>query len=170
MVQLGNIHVGRAGSAKSAEVSIAEAARLWELLTARYLCLEETGIYLNYAHDPEFKTVIKQGMDLLSRQTLQLEEQARLHKVAMPLRPAEAVDISTDKMLFKDEFLFHRIFTGCQEMMRYLVDSFAIFVTTDPLREMARQFLTDEMTTYDRLVKYGKQKAWLESPPMYAPG
>lgn len=170
MVQLGNIHVGRAGSAKSPEISVVEAGRLWDLLTLRYQCLEETGIYLNYAHDPEFRTVIKMGMDMLSRQKTELENQARLYGLAMPRRPAEVVPLDSDRQVFKDEFLFRRIFTGCQGALGYLADSYAIFTTTDPLRSMVRGFLTNEMDIYDRLVKYGKQKAWLESPPMFQPG
>lgn len=170
MVQLGNIHVGRAGSAKSPKLSIVEAGRLWDLLTVRYQCLEETGIYLNHAHDPEFRIVIQMGMDLLSRQKAELEKQARLYGVVMPKRPAEVVPADSARQILKDEFLFRRVLTGCQAMVRYLADSYVIFTTCDALRSMVRGFLTDELGVLDRLVKYGKQKAWLESPPMFQPG
>lgn len=40
-------------------------------------------------------------------------------------------------------------------------------VTNDPLRHIVVDFLTSDFSLFDKLVKYGKQKGWLEPVPIY---
>ncbi|HZK24919.1 MAG TPA: hypothetical protein VFC74_05985 [Oscillospiraceae bacterium] len=45
MVQIGNFHFGKADSAEKLNLSLQEAALVWDVLVSRYKCIEETNIY-----------------------------------------------------------------------------------------------------------------------------
>jgi hypothetical protein len=168
MVQVGNFHLGKAQTAQLPTLSIDEAATMWDMLSARYKCIEETEIYYNYAHDPEFKTMIaRMGLALLKRQAEELERQCRTYGLPMPGRPAESVNRNEDGENFRDEYMFRQIFEGCQHQLEALARSIKSTVHSDPLREMYTGFFNEELTIFNQLCKYGKMKGWLEAQPAY---
>ena len=153
---------------EEALLNVTEAALLWDLLVDRYKCLEESQIYHNYAHDLDFKQVIKTGMNnLLERQANELEKQLIKYKMPMPTRPPKAMQTQDNSMVFNDKFLLRQIFEGCQSHIDYLARSFRSFITNDSLRHQVGDFLKDELTTFDLLCRYAKVKGWLEIPPPY---
>jgi hypothetical protein len=168
MVQIGNIHLGKAETAERTDIDILEAALAWDLLTARYKCILETQIYHNYAHDPDFREIIeKVGIATLEKQANQLEKQLDMYRIPLPDRPPKSVNSQAGGEEFKDEYMFGRIFQGCQNFIDYLAFCLRSTITNDPLRTSYTGMLEEEIVIFDRLCKYGKMKGWLQLPPVY---
>lgn len=168
MVQIGNIHVGKADTAKPPVVTLAEAAVIWDMLAARYKCIEETNIYHNYAHDSEFRTTIsKLGLTLVKRQAEELEKQCSIYNIPLPKQPPKDVTQKVDSINFNDEYIFRQIFEGCQHFLVSIASAIKTITSNDPLRQIFVQFFTEEVDVFENLCKYGKIKGWLQVPPVY---
>ncbi len=167
MVQIGNIHIGKAETAEKTDIDILEAALAWDLLAARYKCIEETQIYHNYAHDLEFKEIIKMtGIAMLEKQASVLEQKLDFYRIPLPERPPVSFN-AEGKDMFSDEYMFAQIFEGCQNFINYLAYCLRSTITNDPLRADLTDFLTEEIAIFDKLCKYGKLKGWLKKPPLF---
>lgn len=167
MVQIGNIHFGSADTAVKPTVNIMEAYILWDALVARYKCVEETQIYHNYAHDTDFKAMIKYGISFLENQVDELEKQMNIYKLPMPDRPPKSINQGENSIVLSDRFMFQQIFEGCQNFIDYLARQSRTIISNDPLRQMMVKFLTDELVLFDKLVRFAKTKGWLNVPPVY---
>ncbi len=167
MVQIGNIHFGSADTAIKPTINILEASLLWDLLVARYKCIEETQIYQNYAHDADLKAMIKYGIDFLEKQINELERQMNLYKLPMPNRPPKSINQGVNSLVLSDQFIFSQIFEGCQTFIDYLARMSRSITSNDPLRQEMTKFLTEELFLFDKLVRFAKVKGWLNTPPIY---
>lgn len=167
MVQIGNIHFGSADTAVKPTVNIVEAFFLWDFLVARYKCIEETQIYQNYAHDTDFKAMVKFGIDFLEKQINELEKQMNIYKLPLPDRPPKSINQGDNSVVLSDRFMFSQIFEGCQTYIDYLARATRSMTSNDPLRQMMTKFLTDELFLFDKLVRLAKVKGWLNVPPIY---
>jgi hypothetical protein len=168
MVQVGNVHIGKADKTKEPTLSILEAGLLWDALVARYSCIEETQIYYNYAKDVEFKAIIsKIGLNLLEKQARQIEKQLEIYKIPLPQRPPKTVSREDDSMILSDRFMFTKIFEGCQTFIDYMAYCTRSIITNDPLRQMFADFLKEEISIFNNLCKYAKLKGWIEPAPNY---
>lgn len=169
MVQIGNIHFGKASSSVQPQVDIIEASLLWDLMVARYNCVEETQIYNYYAHDVELKALLNFGIGFLESQVNELEKQLNLYKIPLPKRPPKSVNNGVDNMVLSDQFMFSQVFEGCQNFIDYLAHISRSIISNDPLRHLIVKSLTDELSLFDKLIKFAKLKGWLEVPPIYRP-
>ena len=168
MAQIGNIHVGKADNAAPPSLTIYEAGIVWDFLSARYKCIEETNIYLNYAHDQDFKKMISRvGMKILESQAAALEKQCTLYAIPMPKRPPKGINQKGGGMNFSDEFMFRQIFEGCQHFIDHLGFCIKTVVHNDGLRDLFIDFLHEELSIFSNICKYGKIKGWLEVAPIY---
>lgn len=167
MVQIGDIHIGKAQSAVTPSLNLLEAGLLWDILSARYSCVEETQIYHEYAHDPDFKVLLKFGVSFLEGQVHELEKQITKYQLTMPSRPPLRVNDADNTMVLTDQFMFGRIFEGCQTHIDYFARISRSTVTNDSLRKVLVDLLTNELALFDKLCKFGKTKGWLNIPPMY---
>lgn len=170
MVQIGDLHIGKAQSAITPSLSVLEAGLLWDALVGRYKCIEETQIYLKYAHDPDFKALLKFGVGFLRSQADELEQQMIKYQMAMPPRPPLAAnDPETSHMVLTDQFMFWQIFEGCQAFVDYFARVTRSMVTSDSLRKVMSGLLTDDLMLFDKLCKFAKTKGWIQQPPLYKP-
>ncbi|EEG76348.1 DUF3231 family protein [Dethiobacter alkaliphilus] len=170
MFQVGNVHIGKAETTTQPTISIIEAGILWNMLSARYKCIEETNIYFNYAHDKEFKEIIsRMGMAMLNKHITDMEKQCEIFGVPMVKRPPKSTVQQGDNMNFSDQFMFRQIFEGCQHFLCVLADCIAKSVHNDALRDMYIDHYNGELEIFNNLCKYGKMKGWLEIPPIYKP-
>ena len=84
-MQLKDLHIGWAQSAKSPNIYSGEAYLLWDNLVARYDIIHVTQIYLNAVHDEEFKLIMKKGlMDILEKQVNILEKEMDKYHLSLP--------------------------------------------------------------------------------------
>ncbi len=168
MVQIGNFHVGAADSVKQPVLSTGEAYILWDMLMSRYDAIMMTQTYQNLAHDPEFRLILTQGLGrTLEKQVNKLEMELDRYKIPLPPRPPKSVNYEAQSGVFRDEFLFRRIFTSIQGFLDHHIWAIRVTVVNDPLRQMFIGFALDEVDVFHDLCKYGKLKGWLTIPPMH---
>ncbi|MHB1041478.1 MAG: hypothetical protein ACYC0Q_01385 [Eubacteriales bacterium] len=75
MFQLGNFHIGTSEKAKEPVLNSGEAHILWNQLASRYDCIEKTQIYLEFAHDPDFRFMLQKELsNILEKQADELEK------------------------------------------------------------------------------------------------
>ncbi|HZK24917.1 MAG TPA: DUF3231 family protein [Oscillospiraceae bacterium] len=125
-------------------------------------------VYFNYAHDTDFKLMIKNiGLSMLEAQAAELEKQCELYGIPMPSRPPKNVTLHGDSIIFSDEYMFRQIFEGCQHFLQHIARCISTAVHNDALREIFYKFFKDEMTIFNNICKYGKTKGYLHVAPTY---
>lgn len=168
MVQVGDIHVGRAETAKKPEADAGEVFLLWDMLVTRYDAIQITQIMQNFAHDPDLKFLLTRGLTrTLERQADKLEAQMNTLQIPLPERPPKSVKVPSTTGVFEDELIFKQIFSGIQNMLDSHVRALRSATTSDILRNMFIEFLKQELDIFNKLVVYGKMKGWLQVPPKY---
>lgn len=169
MVQIGNFHLGKTETAKQPTIDIHGAAILWDFLIRRYQCLEETNIYLSLAKDKDFVALLKSGIEIvLLKQIEKTENEMEKYRLPLPKRsPKSRKDLLEQEIEINDQYMFNRIFTGCQSYIDYLAQSSRSLIFNDSLRKMFTEFLKTDLFFFDKLCLYGKTKGWLQEPPIY---
>lgn len=168
MVQIGNIHIGKAGTADAPRLDTSEAYSLFSGLTLRYDLIHLLQIYQNFTHDPDFKLLLKKVInDLLEKQANQMEEQMNTFKMVLPKRPPKSVDIESNSQVLTDDLIFRHAFMGMQYFILNDVQNATRSITNDVLRDMFIDFAIFELKNFGNLCKYGKVKGWYETPPIF---
>lgn len=134
----------------------------------RYKCLEETSLYYACAHDVDLKGIIKIGYSVLQEQVREIEKQMKYYNIPLPVKTVRETT-QDNKELLRDEFMFNQVFEGCQTYIDFLARMYRSLVINDSLRSITGDFLKNELFLFDKLVKYGKTKGWLQSTPIYRP-
>ncbi len=98
-------------------ISVAEAYHIWDHLGQRYDQIQLTELFLGFAHDTEFQSLLNTGSQLMNRQAKQLEAEALKFEVPLPERPPHSVDFPIDPETLRDDFLYRTILRGIQEVM-----------------------------------------------------
>lgn len=168
MVQIGNIHIGSADTATPPRIDIGEAFILSQQLYYRYVCLEQTIQYYNYAHDLDFKQVIKMGLSYLEKEVATIEKQMDKYNVHQPSRSPKSVRVSsTNSSLINDQLIFEQIRNGCSAAVEKNLRNALMILNNDSLREMFINFVHNELDVMYNCCKYGKFKGWLPVYPVY---
>lgn len=145
-----------------------EAFHLWDHLTARYDTLETTQIFKNFAHDPDFATILLMGFaGVLQKQINILEKEMDHFSLPLTDRPPKSIKSITNQDALEDEWMYRCIFTGMQFMIELHATALKQNATNDRLRSVYEEFLWEELDTLDHWIKYGKAKGWLRHAPMY---
>ena len=167
-MQIGNYHIGRAETAKEPQIAAIDSYFLWDQLVSRYDIIEQTQIWLNFAHDPEFRLILERGLsEALEKQVNELERQMNKFKLPLPPRPPKSANIISDSGILTDKFMFKQVFTGIQLFIDLHAHTIRSVIHNDTLRKMFIKFANQELEIFDRLCKYGKIKGWLEVIPLY---
>jgi len=166
VVQIGNIHLGRAETAERPKLDAGEAFILWDLLLSRYDIIQKTQIYQNLGHDPDLKVLLTQGLSsTLEKQVNILEREMNTFNLPLPARPPKSVRLPEASGILEDEFMFRDVFFGMQGFLDYHARTIRSFTTNDKLRAQLINFAVDELHLFDLMVKFGKLKGWLRVPP-----
>ena len=167
MVQLGNFHFGRAETAKPPALDSGEEFLLWDQLISRYDIIEQTQIYQNFAHDPDFKYLLKKGLEeTLERQVDELEKEMNTFQLPLPNRPPKSVRVTANSGIMDDQMMFRQVFTGIQNFLESHIRTIRAITTNDPLRHTFIIFAKEELDLFENLCKFGKLKGWLLVPPI----
>ena len=169
MVQIGNIHIGKAETATQPQIDIGEAFILAQQLYYRYICIERTQQFYKSAHDNDFKVMIKTGLNFLEKEAAEIEKQMDKHKVPMPSRSPKSIKAynGSDSSLVNDQFIFEQIRDGCVAAVEKNLRNALAILNNDSLRVMFIGFVNEEMEFMLNCCKYGKVKGWLPNYPIY---
>lgn len=153
--------------ADKAQLHTGEAYEIWTQTLARYDTLELAQYFENQIHDKDLKFIVKAGINnLIQKQIKTLENLADEYKVPLPTRPPKNPYLKSTTDQVRDEEIFRIILDGAQTAMDVHVKSIKI-ASSDKLRNIFRDFLNQELDSYETMFKYGKLKGWIKSPPDY---
>jgi hypothetical protein len=151
------------------KLDTSEAFQLWDHLIARYDAVEITQVYQNQAHDKDFKFLLGRGLkDILEKQINILEKEMDHFGLPLPARPPKSVKTVNTELL-EDELIFRELFSSIQDMLSLHVAGIKQTTTNDRLRGIIRNFLDEELNTFNNFAKYGKAKGWTRPVPMHRP-
>ncbi|MCL5935731.1 MAG: DUF3231 family protein [Firmicutes bacterium] len=170
MVQIGNIHIGKADTATLPTIDIGEAFILSQQLYYRYFCLEKTQQYYKWAHDTELKAMIKAGSNFIEKEIAAMEEQMDKYNVPQPTRSPKSVKVTTsanESSLINDQLIFESIRDGCVAAIEKNLRNAIAILNNDSLRVMFLEFVKAEADVMLQCCKYGKLKGWLPIYPIY---
>jgi hypothetical protein len=149
------------------QLSTSEAFHIWDHINLRYEQMELIGVFLNFAHDTEFKAILQHGLYIFSKQVKQLEQLALKYNVPLSNRPTSPVITPIDPETIKDKFMYQNILswelTSLDNHVRAIIET----IRNDSLRKLWSGILSSELQYYDKYLKYGKMKGWTRVIPIY---
>lgn len=152
---------------KSENLSISEAYHLWDHLSFRYEQLELVMFSISFAHDTSFIAVLDMGLIIVKKQIDKLEELCIKFSVHVPERPPAEMVQRIDPEAMEDQFMFRILLTALTNSVELHMRAVMETVRNDGLRKIFIELFKDEMSAYDKFIKYGKAKGWTKIPPMY---
>ena len=152
---------------KNEKLSTAEAFHIWDHICLRYDQIELIGLYLNFAHDTEFKAILEHGLYEMNKQVSKLEKLALSLNVTLPNRPAQPISAPIDPETIEDKFMYNNILGWLLNAMDTHVRAIIETIRNDALRNLWSNLLSTELGYYDKYLKYGKMKGWTRVVPIY---
>lgn len=149
------------------QLSTSEAFHIWDHINLRYEQIERIGLFMNFAHDTEFKVIFQHGLYIFNKQVNQLEQIALKLNVPLQNRPTLPVMSPIDPETIQDKFMYHNILswelTSLDTHVRAIIET----IRNDSLRKLWNELLNAELDYYDKYLKYGKMKGWTRVVPIY---
>lgn len=155
------------GDTKREKLDVGEAYHLWDHLSLRYDQIQLTQFFASFAHDHEYTAILNSGLQLLHKQAGELEKLLLEFEIPMTKRPPESLKSPIDPETLEDVFSFRNVLRGIQESLDLHLRAIVQCTRNDNLRKLFTTFLADEHKVYDKLLKYGKAKGWINIPPIY---
>ncbi len=149
------------------QLSTSEAFHIWDHVSLRYEQIELIGLFVNFAHDTEFKVILQHGLYIFNKQVSHLEQVAIKLNVPLPNRPTLPEKSPIDPETIRDKFMYRNILswelTSLDTHVRAIIET----IRNDSLRKLWSELLSTELEYYDKYLKYGKMKGWTRVVPMY---
>jgi len=157
-----------AKAVRKEQLDVGEAFHLWDHLSLRYDQRQLTDFFVSFAHDAEYQAIMQLGLRTLDQQIDRLEKAMLQFEIPLPPRPPESVKAPVDPETLEDRFTYRTLTRGIQEAIDLHLRAIVETTRNDSLRRVYTDFLFTELKLFDRLIKYGKAKAWLHTPPAYS--
>lgn len=149
------------------QIHVGEAYSIWSQAIARYDTLELIQYMEKLVHDKDLKVLISFGISrVIQPQIKKLEELAEQYKVQLTPKPPQKVNIPNVTDPVRDEEIFRIIFDGIQAALLIHIKEINLAVN-DMIRSTYADFLKSDLDNYEAMIKYGKAKGWVKSPPIY---
>jgi len=149
------------------QLSTSEAFHIWDHISMRYDQIDLIGIFVNFAHDTEFKVILQHGLYVYNKEVSKLEKLALKLNVPLPNRPSLPVASPIDPETITDQFMYRNILswqlTALDTHVRAIIET----IRNDSLRKLWSELLNSELEYYDKYLKYGKMKGWTRAVPIY---
>jgi hypothetical protein len=149
------------------QLSTSEAFHIWDYINLRYEQIELISLFLNFAHDTEFKAILQHGLYIITKQVNQLEKLALELNVMLPNRPSPPIMSPIDPETLKDKFMFRNLLNWELNTLDTHVRAIIETIRNDSLRKLWGELLNAELEYYDKYLKYGKMKGWTRVVPIY---
>ncbi len=149
------------------KIDVAEAYHIWDHLVFRYLNIEQTNLFVQLAHDGDFKLLLGKGLDILKKQIKELEKEANCFGINFPQQPPKELGHMENTEFIDDDFIFNLLLNGLNSASIIHAQAVKKATTNDRIRNLFARLLTEEIDAIDGLIKYGKVKGWLVNPPLY---
>ena len=151
-------------------LSLGSAYHIWDHLRQRYYQLELTMFFSGIAHDMDFKAGLSIAAKTLENQIKKLEQLALKYEIpATPRNPA-SMAVGIDPETIEDRFMYQQLFLGIDAMVDMHLRAIIEMTKNDSLKKLFINFFQQELDAQDAIIKFGKMKGWLVTPPVYNDG
>lgn len=145
-----------------------EAFHLWEHLTFRYDNLHQTDIYYTFAHDLDFKVILKTGLQAILKKQIKMLEKEFLHfGIPLPQRPTNVYTTPSNTQILDDDHMYRTLFSALTGVASAHGQALKQSTTNDRIRGIFKDLLYSEIDFIENLIKFGKIKSWLHPVPLY---
>lgn len=151
-------------------LSISEAFHIWDHLRVRYYNLHITQFFEGFAHDLDFKAGMAVAVRTLDKQIKKLEQLALKFEVPLPDQPPALMKVAIDPEVLEDKFMYQQLFVGIDNMVGMHIRAFVEMTRNDDLGDFFTKLFREEIDIHDSMLKYGKTKGWLQTPPVHSQG
>lgn len=129
-----------------------------------------TQVWYEYASDPDFKVLLKKGLQgVLKKQAELLEKELIKFGIPLPKQPSDVAKGAEDKSILSDDNMFRILHVGIMGALWLHTLALKQCTTNDRVRKLFKDFLIDEVKILDQLVLMGKVKGWINVVPLYTP-
>lgn len=149
------------------KINVAESYHIWNHLVFRYINSEQTTLFIQLVHDGDFKLLLKKGLDILKKQIKELEKEANCFGIKFPKQPPKELGYMENTEFIDDDFIFNLLLDGLNSASVIHAHAVKKALTNDRIRNFFARLLREEINAIDGLIKYGKVKGWLITPPLY---
>ncbi len=145
-----------------------EAFHLFDHLTFRYDNISQTEIYYAFAKDPEFKQMIKAGLqNSLKKQAAILENELAHFGILLPKSPKDFNLPGNYTELIDDDHMYRMILAGIMGATIFHAQALKQSTVNDRVRRIFKDLLLKEIEYVDDLLRFGKLKGWLNPVPQF---
>ena len=123
--------------------------------------------FIDFVHDADFKIVLQKGIELMEKQVSMLEQEALKYDVQLPNRPPASMKGPIDPETLTDRFMYSTILAGILSAVDMHIRAVLETIRNDGLRKIWLDLYNEELTAYDKFLKYGKAKGWTKPVPIY---
>jgi hypothetical protein len=140
---------------------------LWDHLTFRYDNISQTEIFHAFAKDPEFKLLLKTGLQrTLEKQVGMLEKEMAYYGIPLPTQPKKFAMAENTEIL-DDDHMFRIVLAGMQSAALFHAQALKQSTVENGIRKMFKDLLLAEMSIINKFIKFGNLKGWLHPVPQY---
>jgi hypothetical protein len=148
-------------------INVSEANNIWDILKSNYLGLELVKLWENYAHDKDFKIIVRAYMKDIEQDVSVLEQEIKKFGIRGPDKNRIAINSSVNTETLMDEYLAQEFLVFAQENIEQLLRAFRTSTDNDKVRGLIVKFAKQAIKRTDQIIGYLKIKGWLETPPLY---
>ena len=149
------------------QLSVQEVHRIWAKAQSSYLMINNLQFLSAFAHDKDFKYILKRLEDSYKQQVNVLEKELSKFSIKSPEPsktdvPASGIpEIASDKQIAR---LIHNLMKLLLSKCMKIINE---IIYNDNLREILISLTKEEVAKFFNFVKYMKVKGWIENPPLY---
>ncbi len=136
-------------------------------LIFRYTNIRQTELYSSFASDTQFRIILQQGVSILSKQAIMLEDKLICYGVSLPTRFTETIPAIEDTQQLEEKFMFISMLNGMQNAAGLHGNAIQNIIVNDKIRQLFIDLVLSEIKLIDNMVKFGKVKGWIYITPTY---
>jgi len=139
-------------------VNVQEVYSIWDYGRTKYSTLESHNIYLNFAHDTEFKAILAKRITDTRKEINHIEELLKQYKITAPKPFRKDIRTAINTEVLTDKYIASNLLFTQQELIEMTLRAFRSSVTNDNIRRFFMDYTFNEIKWLDRFIKYFKVK------------
>ncbi|MEW6182265.1 MAG: spore coat protein [Bacillota bacterium] len=159
--------IGKKTQDQNEVLSAQEAFSLWDILKSKYLQVDHLQIWENFAHDRDFKVILRQIVKTYRHNVGILEKELKRYSIMGPDQARSAINSPSNPEIVTDEHIAEDMFFYLQEHIENLMRAIRTSTTNDHVRSVLRDMLERTIAQEDAFLKYIRVKGWIDQPPLY---
>ena len=144
-----------------------EADSLWRVLANKYYAIDHLNHLGNFAHDNDFKLLLRQHIASFEKEANMLEKLLDNFSIKSPEPNIRDVNVTGNFEVVRDQETAKTLHFLLERDADLLVQALSDSTYNDQVRSFFINLTGKAFERLDNYIKYIKLKGWLETPPLY---